>query len=152
VIACADDGNILAESDETNNCRRSDTKIKIFDADYTVTSVSNPPATGAPGDTFPILDTTTNSGASSSTTTATNFYLSLDKQQDGGDVVLGGRGLLGLASGASSSGGLNAHIPDMPSGKYYAIACADASNLIPESSETNNCTRAATKIKITNPE
>jgi subtilase family serine protease len=36
----------------------------------------------------------------------------------------------------------------MPNGTYHLLACADATNLVTESDETNNCTPATTLITI----
>lgn len=149
VIACADDSNNIVESNEANNCRKSPDKIALSNPDYTITSLSNPPATGAPEATFSIFDTTLNSGGPTSIETGTNYYLSTDRKKDASDVILGGRGLFGLATGESSSGGLNAHVPvDIASGTYFVIACADDSNNVAEANENNNCAHSATRIVI----
>jgi subtilase family serine protease len=149
VIACADANNAIAELNENNNCRASAAKIAISKPDYRITSLSNPPATGNPGTTFAIFDTNFNAGGSTSTTTYTNYYLSTDATKDGGDTILGGRGLFGLDNGASNSGGLNAHVPaDMASGTYFALACADETSALAETNENNNRKKSATKIVI----
>ena len=122
--------------------------------DYVITSVSNPPATAAPGDSFGEFDTVKNQGTADGGVSSQDlFYLSTDTTVDGTDTVLGGRGILPLAPGASSSGGLNAHIPPgMATGSYYVIICADGSNSIAELDETNNCAASASKITITLPD
>jgi subtilase family serine protease len=153
VFACADGTGALAESREDNNCHRSATKIAISNPDYQVTNVTDPPANGAPGTIFGVFDTTKNFGGPTDITSVTNLYLSRDEHFDGSDLLMAGRGLLGLAKGAENTGGVNAHVPDeIADGRYYVIACADAaSNLIAESNEGNNCRRSANKMRITNP-
>ncbi len=149
ILVCAEDSDNIVESNEANNCRKSHVMIRLTNPDYTITSLSNPPATAAPDATFSIFDTTLNSGGPTSIETGTNYYLSTDRKKDAADVILGGRGLLGLATGESSDGGLNAHVPaDIASGTYYVVACADDSNNVVEASETNNCAHSATKIVI----
>jgi CARDB len=122
--------------------------------DYVITTVNNPPAAAAPGDSFPALDTTKNQGSGDATQASQNlYYLSLDATVDGSDTIIGGRGLNPLTAGATSSGGLNAHIPaGQPLGDYYVITCADGSNNVPEVNEGNNCTTSSTQISITLPD
>jgi subtilase family serine protease len=122
--------------------------------DYVITSVNNPPVTAAPGGSFTLLDTTKNQGNADATATSQNlYYLSPDNELDATDTVLGGRGILALTAGETSSGGLNAHVPaTMPLGDYFVITCADGSNNVAEVDETNNCASSTTQVSIVLPD
>lgn len=154
VLTCVDDYNQIAESDESNNCKRSVTRVAIVMPDYSVTAVDEPPASAQRGTAFNYLDTTTNLGdGDSSTTTATQYYLSKNKKKDGNDIIMAGRVLGGLAAGAASTGGVNAHVPSStPAGYYYVITCADDGNFLAETSETNNCKTSSGRMFVTVPD
>jgi len=118
--------------------------------DLVVTAMGNPPATAAPGGTFSASDTVRNQGAVAAGASTTRFYLSLDQQRDGSDLLLGGsRSVSALGVGQSSSGNITVTIPpDTPLGTYYLVSCADDLNAVSETNETNNCRASTTTIQV----
>ena len=119
-------------------------------ADLIEISISNPPATAVVGSSFQVSDTVKNQGNIASGASTTRFYLSIDKRKDAADKRLSGRAVPALNPAATSRGRLNVTIPTTtPSGTYYLLACADDTNAVVESSETNNCRASATTVQIT---
>jgi subtilase family serine protease len=154
VITCADGSNNVNEIDETNNCVASSTEMTIALPDYRVTAISEPPTSGQRGMALSVSDTTRNVGpVEASATSDTNYYLSKNPKLDATDPLLGGRGVVALPTHASSSGGLNAHVPsDLAAGQYFVLACADADSDVAESNESNNCAHSSGKITVTVPD
>ncbi|HEU5182291.1 MAG TPA: M36 family metallopeptidase [Candidatus Polarisedimenticolia bacterium] len=150
LLACADDTSQVAESDETDNCLASTTTIQVTKPDLIVFSITNPPASAAPGTGFSVTDTTKNQGTAQANSSTTRYYLSLDMSKDAGDVLLSGsRGTGILAAGASSTGTLTVTIPaGTAAGAYRLLACADDTGFINEASETNNCLASTTTVQI----
>jgi len=110
-------------------------------SDLVVTAVSAP-ATAAAGSAIAVTDTTKNQGTGSADASVTRFYLSTNSTFDAGDVPLGERPVGSLSVGQVSSGSTTVTIPaSTTGGTYYVIAEADASDVLVETSETNN-TRA----------
>jgi hypothetical protein len=72
--------------------------------------------------------------------TVTRFYWSTNATYDGSDVQLGQRTVGPLAAGGTSGPvSTSVTIPSTAvSGTYYIIAVADATNVVAETSETNN--------------
>ena len=158
LIACADDKNAVAESDETNNCLASDTAIvTVARPDLVAAAVTaNPPApVRAPGTTFSVTDTVKNAGAAPSGTSTTRYYLSVDAVKNAGDTLLtGSRAVPALTAGATSSGSVTVTIPPTtPLNTYFLLACADDLSRVMESNETDNCVASATAIvTVTRPD
>ncbi|HWR98240.1 MAG TPA: CARDB domain-containing protein, partial [Candidatus Methanoperedens sp.] len=155
LAACADDGRVIPEADETNNCRVSTTTISITRPDLVVTAVGNPPASGSAGTSFSVTDTTRNNGSAAAGATATGFRLSSDATITTSDPALTGtRAVPALAAlGGTSSGSATVTIPaSIAPGLYYLGACADNANSAAESVETNNCLGAATRITVGAPD
>lgn len=90
LLACADDGKVVPETDETNNCRASMSQVNVTQPDLVVTAMTNPPAVMAPGGTFPVTDTTQNQGLVPAAASTTRFYLSTDTVFNPGDFLLTG--------------------------------------------------------------
>lgn len=136
VIACADDTNAVVESNETNNCLASGA-IQVSGADLVEASVY-PPSTAAAGGTMSVIDTVTNQGGGNASNSWTRFYLSTNGTAKG--TVLGTRTVPALIAGAGSGPvTTNLTVPMNTSGVYWVIACADDTNVVTESNETNNC-------------
>ena len=154
LMACADDLGAAAESDESNNCRPSAGKIQVTRPDLVETSVSSPPASVAAGGGFSVTDTLTNQGNGAAGGSAARFYLSLDADRDGGDLLLTGtRGVGNLAAGASSTGTVGVTVPSAAApGTYHLLACADDLGAVAESDETNNWLAAAGTVQVTKPD
>jgi len=137
VIACADDTNAVVESNETNNCLASGA-IQVAGADLVEASVY-PPSSAAAGGTMSVIDTVTNQGGGNASNSWTRFYLSTNGTTKG--TVLGTRTVPALIAGAGSGPvTTNLTAPMNTSGVYWVIACADDTNAITETNETNNCT------------
>jgi hypothetical protein len=118
--------------------------------DLVETSLSNPPASAAPGGTFSATDTVKNQGGGSAGGSTTRYYLSLDTVKGSGDVRLSGsRSVPALASGATSSGTVSVGIPSsIAGGSYYLLACADDLGAVSETNESNNCRASSGKVNI----
>jgi subtilase family serine protease len=144
VIARADGGGQLAESNESNNTRAA--SIRISPPDLIVSALSVPSSGGA-GRTIRVTNTTRNqSGAGPAPASITSFYLSLDAILDGSDIEIGSRAVGTLQGGRSSSVVSNVTIPaGTAPGSWSIIAKADADGAISEVSETNN-TRSDTIV------
>ncbi len=152
LLACADDLNAVAESNEGNNCIASATAtVTVTRPDLVENTVSAPPATKARGTSFPVTDTVQNVGAVASGASATRYYLSLDAVKSAGDALLtGSRTVPALAAGASHSGTVTVTIPAAtPLNTYFLLACADGPNTVVETNETNNCTASSTTVTVT---
>jgi hypothetical protein len=55
-----------------------------------------------------------------------------------------------LAAGVDSSGTVNVTIPkSTPPGLYWVLACADDTNVVAESNESQNCKASGTQVKVT---
>ena len=85
LLACADDTNAVAESDDANNCLASSSAVQITRPDLVELSVSNPPAFGLPGAAFLVTDTAKNNGAVATKGSTTRYYLSKDTTKSSGD-------------------------------------------------------------------
>ena len=121
--------------------------------DLQVTTVSNPPASAAPGASFTATDTVKNNGLIAAGASTTRFYLSTDAFKDGGDVLLAAsRAVASLAAGQTSSGNTTVTIPSNVAGAFYLLACADDLSAVTETNETNNCRASATAVQITRPD
>jgi subtilase family serine protease len=152
LLACADDLNTVAETNEGNNCiASSSATVTVARPDLVENTVSAPPTTKARGTTFPITDTVQNLGAVASGASTTRYYLSLDAVKSAGDTLLGGsRTVPALAAGASHSGTVTVTIPAAtPLNTYVLLACADAPNTVVETDETNNCKASGTTVTVT---
>ncbi len=154
LLACADDTGTVTEVSETNNCRASGTQVTVGQPDLTAT-VSSGPSWAVPGGAFSVTSTVSNTGTVATGVNSTvRFYLSLDSVKSASDHLLGGtRTVTSLAPGSSSQGGTNLTIPaSTPLGIYRVLACADATNQVAETSETNNCGASAQTTQITQPD
>ncbi len=150
LLACADDLNVTAESNEGNNCLASTTTVEVVAPDLIVTAVSNPPAGAAPGGSFTVTDTAANSGNASAGPTTNRYHLSLDAKKTKGDRLLTGTSAVpGLGVGANSTSTITVTIPASTApGTYYLLACADDLKKAPESNEKNNCKASATAVTV----
>jgi subtilase family serine protease len=108
------------------------------------------PAKAAAGQVITLTDTTKNQGKGAADPTLTRFYLSANNVLDESDLLLGGREVPALASGASHSGSITVTIPaDTAGGAWTIIAKADGEGIQFESSETNN---SATRTILIGPD
>ena len=136
LIAVADDGNAVPESDETDNTVSK--SITIPGPDLAVTALSAP-SSATVGSTITIKDTTKNQGTVLAGGSTTRFYLSVNNVFEAGDTLIAGRTVGQLAAGASSNGSATWTIPaGTPKGIYYIIARADDGGIVAETDETDN--------------
>ncbi len=152
LLACAEDLNAVAETDEGDNCIASAGAIvTVARPDLAENTVSAPPATKARGTKFPVTDTAQNLGPVGSGPSTTRYYLSLDGTKSADDKVLtGSRAVPGLAARATHSGTITVTIPTAtPPNTYFLLACADNANTVVETDETNNCTPSSTTMTVT---
>ena len=122
----------------------------ICGPDLTETSVSNPPSAVILGGAFQVTDTVKNQGSLASGPSVTQYYLSTDTAKGSTDKLLtGSRSVPGLAVGGTSTGTVTVAVPSAtPLGTYYLLACADDTNGVTETNESNNCKASGTKIQI----
>jgi subtilisin family serine protease/subtilase family serine protease len=147
VFGVADWNGAVSEGLESNNSRRSGT-IRIG-PDLVVT-ILNAPSSAVAGSSITVSDTTKNQGGETAPASGTSYYLSVNSQVDGGDVLLATRDVAALAPGQSQAGSVSVQIPaGTAPGKYYLVAKADGPGALAEAQETNNTRGRA--ITITAP-
>lgn len=135
VLAKADGPMSVPETSETNNVKSDQIKIG---PDLMVSALSVPTSAGQ-GMTIALTDTTKNSGAGSAGASVTRFFLSPNTSLSETDWALETRPVGTLAPGAVSVWTTNVTIPGtVPTGSYYLIALADVTNVVGETSESNN--------------
>ena len=101
------------------------------------------------GGSVVVQDYVKNSGTTTAGSSTTQFYLSLNNVKDSGDVLLGGRAVTALAPGVSLSANTSVTVPPTtPTGTYFVLACADNTNTVDESNETNNCLASGSLIVV----
>ena len=153
VLACADDTQLVAETDEAGNCRASTSTVEVGRPDLTISAVSNP-STAVPGVAFQVSDTVQNQTAFSAGISRTQYYLSVDALRNTGDrVLMGFRAVPAVPAGEASAGTASVTIPNgTPLATYYVLACADDVRAVTERDETNNCQVSATPIQVGRPD
>ncbi len=135
IIAKADGEEVVTETSENNNTYARSIQIG---PDLYISALSAPTSGGA-GQNITITDTTRNQGGGTAEPSVTQLFLSPDGYWDAADVLLGDRSVPALAVGASNSGSLTVTIPaETSTGLWYLIAKADGTDLVAESSESNN--------------
>ena len=149
LLACADWGGVVVESDELDNCLASAATMEVRVPDLVVTSASTTPTAVAPGSKLTVSDTTQNQGIVDAAASKTRYYLSTDTAFSANDKLLtGGRAIPPLGAGLSSSGHVTVTVPATTAiGTYYVLACADDMKVLGEVSETNNC-RATAAVTV----
>ncbi len=139
IIASADNGNNLSETDESNNT--NSVKITIVEpiSDLSVPSFYSYYPTVTAGTYFYANSTLSNSGNTFLSNVTIGYYLSADSVFNVGDTYLSSNYIGYLYAGNSSYDYPSFLIPsEVPAGNYYVLAVADYSNLISESDEDNN--------------
>ena len=150
LLACADELNAVAETNETNNCLASAATVNVTRPDLVETAVSNPPATAARNGTFGVTDTVRNQGTVTAGASTTRYYLSQNQLKGSGDVLLSGsRSMSSLTAGSTSRASVTVRIPAAtPLGTYYLLACADDLGAVAEVDETNNCRASTSRVVV----
>jgi len=154
LLACANTVSpILAETNRNNNCIASSTTVQLTLPDYVETSVSEPPPSAPLGTKFAVTDTVTNQGAVAAPdwTSFTRYYLvSSLLGRMAKHLLQGSRTVESLGLGGTSTATANVYVPTkVPLGVYHLMACADDTNVIPETVDTNNCRTSTGTIQIT---
>ena len=143
LIARADAGDAVAESQETNNVSA---RVLQVGPDLWGAALSAPAAVGA-GVPFTVSQTTANQGGGPAGASTTAFYLSSNTTWDAADVPLGSRGVPALAAGGSSAASTSLALPaDTPAGTYYLLARVDDGQAVAESLEGNNVASALLRV------
>jgi subtilisin family serine protease/subtilase family serine protease len=136
LLARADAGDVVAESQETNNV----TARSITIGPDLIVALMTVPSTVAAGSTITVGDTIRNQGGAAAGESTTRFYLSINTSLDAGDVLLAGaRAVPALQVNGQSTGSIQVTIPagTVP-GTYIFMARADDDLVVPEGQETNN--------------
>jgi subtilase family serine protease len=137
IIARADDGLAVGETNENNNLRFS-IAIKVG-PDLTISAITASPVNIGPGSTVTVTDTARNPGSTSAAPTVTAIYYSTNALLDAADTLLGTRNVPSLAPDGVSVGTTSVQIPsNAATGVAYLFAKADVNNAVLESVETNN--------------
>jgi subtilase family serine protease len=151
LLACADDGGTVVETNEDNNCAVTG-GLDTATGNLAVVALADPPAIAPFGERLTLTDTVRNLGTAIARASTTRFYLSLDTQRDSGDILLDrGRVVPPLRPGSESAGSTDVTL-GQAAGTYYLLACADDLQRIPESDETDNCTASAGRVTIDLPD
>ena len=150
-LACADDTKNTVESNDTNNCRTSPTRIEVGRPDLVVAVVNNPPANAVRGGSVTVSGTVRNpSEFDAADTFRVQYYLSSDEVKNSGDRLLTGyRTVNGLAAGASLPTTTPVTIPAATlGGNYYLLVCVDDTSQVAETNEANNCRASTAKLTV----
>ncbi|HEX6490510.1 MAG TPA: CARDB domain-containing protein [Gaiellaceae bacterium] len=108
-------------------------------------SVTDPPASASPGDSFTATDVVRNRGRGKAGASTTRYYLVRGQTR----LAAGSRPVPALRAGRANKGQASPSVPRQALlGTYSLVACADADNAVKESIETNNCRTAATKLVV----
>lgn len=143
VLALADADIAVVETLESNNQLARSIQIG---GDLRISTLTVP-ATGAPGSSILVSDTTANQGSGPVGASVTRYYFSSDGQLDAQDQLLGGRAVPALGPGAAHSGSASVVLPtNLTTGTYYVIARADADESVIETQEGNNLASRAMQI------
>ena len=150
LLACADIGDAVAESNENNNCAHSTAKMTLTVPDYYVPSVSTPPSEATRGSQISFGEQVRNKGGDVPFVTENAYYLSKDTVVDASDVQFAFMPEIDpLGRGQSSFGGELLTVPSNAKlGFFHVIVCADATNVLGEADETNNCRASVAKLHI----
>jgi subtilase family serine protease len=144
VLAKADGGAAVLETQETNNVKSSGS-IGVG-PDLVESSIAIP-AVGGAGIAISVLDTVRNMGTGQAGASVTAFYLSVNSILDSADVPLGTHPVPALAAGETHPATTSLQIPaGTITGTYIVLVKADANGDVSEVRETNNVTYSTIRI------
>ena len=103
------------------------------------------PTIFTPGGSLLVSYTIANGGAGGAGPSTTGFYLSTNSTWDAGDTLVVLQPAPAIGAGGSYAAAPILTMPLVPAGSYYLIAKADATNIVSETSETNNTHAHSTK-------
>jgi hypothetical protein len=111
--------------------------------------VSDPPAMIVANGTFQVSEFTANIGGALAAPSRTRYWLATGDTLTGARLLAGARLIPELAGGDTDAGTRSVSVPsDMVAGVYWLVACADHTNAVAESDETNNCRWSATQVSV----
>ena len=135
IIANADDGRAVVETQETNNARFA-TLLVGPDLNFlTVTA----PSSGAPGASVNVNAVMRNTGGGTAAASVIRYYLSTDALLDAGDLQLNAvRTVVPLAPDATANVSMSVPLPSDRTGLFYLLVVADGDKTVAEANELNN--------------
>jgi hypothetical protein len=150
VRVCLDDTRVVAEGDETNNCRLGAGTLLLALPDLVVVSLAEPPARARRGEAFGIRDEVKNAGVGPAESSTVRYYLALASRPGTlGPRLNGAHSVPSLAPGATFAKKASVRAPDgTPLGTYRVASCADDRQTSVETDETNNCRFSVGTIRI----
>ena len=115
-----------------------------------VTELGEPQGPVTAGDSFEVSDTTANRGRRRARASVTRYYLSADADRDNGDSRLDRKHQVPrLRPKKSHDDSGSATVPaGIEPGSYRLIACADATKVVGEKNESDNCTTSSGQIVV----
>ena len=135
LLASADDGQAVVETQETNNGRATSV---LVGPDLLFQGVTTP-SKGIAGGTITAVTTVKNAGAAAAGPSSVRFYLSTNLTLDGSDVQLDAvRAVPTLAPDGSHSASTVLALPAGSTGTFYLLMTADADGAVAEANESNN--------------
>lgn len=119
-------------------------------ADLVVPAVGTPPAKVRPGGRFDLSTTVANKGRAAAKPSTLRFYLSQDRSRSRSDLAAGGNvAVKKLKPRKKQTISGRVAVPfGAADGKYWVLACADATNRVKESNESNNCQASRTQVTV----
>lgn len=119
-------------------------------ADLAVPGVSFKPKRVVSGGSLVVKYSLRNVGLARAPSTELRVFASHDRRRDMTDIRLRGTGTVGkIRTGHRFRGRVRATVPTaLLPGRYYVIACADASRKLRERNERNNCRAAAQRVRV----
>ncbi|MEO5741991.1 MAG: S8 family serine peptidase, partial [Vicinamibacterales bacterium] len=143
LIAKADADDVLFENQEGNN---TSARTLTVGPDLIVSS-STVPAVAAAGAAVVADYAVRNQGSSQAAASTLRFFWSANSALDAADTPLAQADLAPIGAAVTASGQTTLTIPaGAVTGTYYVLAEADASKVVPESSETNNVAARAVRV------
>jgi hypothetical protein len=138
LVAVADSGGVVDESNKTNNTLARQIQICAPLPDLVGLSVVGP-TTGKVGQTIGISSTIRNQGYATARNFYVGMYLSTTTTISPSDILMGQRWVSSLPVGVTSSVSISAQIPsNLTPGTYYFGLIVDNTNNVAESNKLNN--------------
>lgn len=139
--ACIDPGSLIAEANESNNCKSKTLDIQLPIIDFkNISAISYPNALNK-NDTLRFPFSMTNIGTIPGKKVEVEYYLSFKAGLKGGSAIRLKIDTIEvkLPAGDTLSKPVNLTFPSSASGGYYLNICIDYNNKVIEKSELNNC-------------
>ena len=151
-----DDGNSIAESNETNNTLIAAFQVRVNAPprpDLTSSGLSFGPNTVDAGQSIQVSEAIFNQGLADSSAFRVGIYLSADATITTSDILIAVRNLPSLPIGITSAvSGVTTFIPsNTPGGTYFVGIIVDDLDAIVESDEGNNALAAFGSLTVTIP-